>query len=117
MESQKFQSIFDCSAERDKKDFWSDCFFSICFFIDFVVVASLSYKSFIRNRSMINLANILLVTFLLLTLLNRLVCLLYTLIFDCNRDIDRDTVQMYLYFELPFSLINAASIVVFFEWT
>ena len=78
---------------------------------------TLAYRGFKKNKSMVNLANVLLVSFLLLTLLNRLICLFYTLVFDCNQDIPRDTIQMWLYFELPYALINAASIVIFFEWT
>jgi hypothetical protein len=64
-----------------------------------------------------NTANVLIVAFLLLTLLNRLLCLLYSLLINCNKDIGSNTVGMWFYFELPIAFINAASIVIFFEWT
>ena len=102
---------------RQTTDIISDGIFVCVFLVSFVLVLLFSIRSFERNRAMVNTANVLIVTFLLLTLLNRVLCLLYSLTFDCNDDIERNTVQMFLYFELPVAFINAATIVMFFEWT
>jgi len=104
-------------SPRTTTDIVSDSFFAIIFSSTFVLVLLFSIRSFKQNRQMVNSANISIVTFLLLTLLNRVLCLLYSLIFDCNQDIQRNTVQMWFYFELPIAFINAATIVMFFEWT
>lgn len=103
--------------DREGADVWTDSIFAFVFLFDFVIVLLLSLRSFKRTPAMMNMANVLIVTFLLLTLLNRLLCLLYSLLLDCNKDIYRNTVAMWFYFELPIAFINAASIVIFFEWT
>ena len=53
---------------------------------------------------------------LLTSYVDRVLCLLYSLIFDENADISPNTMQMFLYFELPFWYLNAAQLVLFFEW-
>lgn len=103
-------------VDRNGADAFTDTVFLIIFLVDFIVVLSVAVRSFKRNEQMINRANVLIVSFLLLTLVNRMVCLLYSLVLDCNKDIPRNTVQMWFYFELPIAFINAASIVLFFEW-
>ena len=110
---------FECpyGVTREPADVITDICFLIFFFLDIVVLTFIACRSFARNKTMINLANILLISFLIATLVNRLFCLVFTVVFDCNQDITRNTVQMWIYVELPFALINAASIVVFFEWT
>jgi hypothetical protein len=102
---------------RDMGDVWTDSIFALVFLVDFVIVLLLSLRSFKRTPAMLNTANMLIVAFLLLTLLNRLMCLLYSLLINCNADIERNTVGMWFYFELPIAFINAATIVIFFEWT
>lgn len=106
-----------CSPPRDPVAEWTDISFAFVFSVDFLVILTFTVRSFRRNEQMATLANFLIVAFLLATLLNRLLCLLYSLLVDCNADIARNTVAMWFYFELPVALINAASIVIFFEWT
>jgi hypothetical protein len=103
-------------VDRNGADAVTDTVFLIIFLVDFIVVLSVAVRSLKRNEQMVNRANVLIVSFLLLTLVNRMVCLLYSLVLDCNKDIPRNTVQMWFYFELPIAFINAASIVLFFEW-
>ena len=76
---------------------------------------------------MVNIPNILIVTFLLadliskisssiMFLLDRFCCLLYTIFHDKNADINSDSIQLFIYFEMPFYFVNVASLVLYFEW-
>jgi hypothetical protein len=51
---------------------WFDTLFAASFIICFVTVLTLAYKAFKMNPSMVNLPNILVVIFLLLTLASKL---------------------------------------------
>jgi hypothetical membrane protein len=106
-----------CDPPRDTSDEYTDIAFSAIYLIDFIVVLIFSVRSFRRSEKMATLANILIIAFLLACLLNRLLCLLASLLINCNKDVNRNTVSMWFYFELPIAFINAASIVIFFEWT
>jgi len=97
-----------CDTPRDLSDMWTDICFAIVFAIDFIVVFSISVRSLRSNEQMATLANILIVSFLLACILTRLLCLLSSLLINCNKDIDRNTVGMWFYFELPIGFINAA---------
>lgn len=66
---------------------------------------------------MVNQANVLIVTLLGLTLFDRVLCLLYSLLWDKNQDIEPHSMKSFLYFELPFWYLNMASVIQFFEWS
>ena len=55
----------------DSNIMWSDTIFAALFLICFFTVFVLAYKAFKRNPSMVNLPNILVVIFLLLTLASK----------------------------------------------
>lgn len=59
-------------ADEDQRaDMWSDAIFASLFIICFLTVLTLGVKAFRMNPSMVNLPNILVVVFLLLTLLSK----------------------------------------------
>ena len=99
----------------------ADIVFAILFLISFTLVLALSIYNFCKFPNMVNLPNVLVVIMILMTLLSKLctpflttpfvdrvLCLLYSLLFDENADIQTNTLQMFLYFELPFWYLNAA---------
>ena len=55
-------------------------------------------------------------TVALLCLLDRLLCLLYSLFFDENQDIEPQSLKSFFYFEMPFWYLNVATLIYLFEW-
>ena len=81
----------------------------------FMSILVISTKNFLTFKSSVNMSNISVVTLLLCVLLNRLTCLLYSLIVLKNKDIPPDTIETFFYFELPFWMLSMASVILFFE--
>ena len=49
--------------------------------------------------------------------LDRLLCLLYSLFIDQDDEFDPQSMQSFFYFELPFWYLSVATIILFFEWS
>ena len=58
-------------SESQRFDMWSDTVFATLFIVCFCVVLILSFKAFKSSPAMINLPNLLVVIFLLLTLASK----------------------------------------------
>jgi len=68
------------SMNTQKADEIIDSVFSVVYFVCFVVILAISTKNFLTFKSSVNMSNIAVVTLLLCVLLNRLLCLLYSLL-------------------------------------
>ena len=70
------------SEQSRRNDIIIDGTFSLIYFTCFVVCLAIAIKNFKKFPESVNKANIVIVVLLLCTLLNRLLCLLYSIFFD-----------------------------------
>ena len=70
------------SEESRRNDIIIDGTFSLIYLTCFVVCLAIAIKNFKKFPESVNKANIVIVVLLLCTLLNRLLCLLYSIFFD-----------------------------------
>ena len=68
--------------ESRRNDIIIDGTFSLIYFTCFVVCLAIAIRNFNKFPESVNKANIVIVVLLLCTLLNRLLCLLYSIFFD-----------------------------------
>jgi hypothetical protein len=100
------------SLDSNKADFTVDIIFAVVFFLAIVVLSVTAARSF-KNKLNQNIYSVLTVSFLMLTLLARFSCLLYSLLADTILDSEIDT---FFFFEVPFDFIMTSLIVLFFQF-
>lgn len=98
------------NLKGNKTDFYIDVAFSVIFGIAIVILSLTAVKSF-KNRLNQNLYSVLTVSFLMLTLIARFGCLLYSLL--SNTEL-KSEIELFFFFEVPFDFIMTALIVLFF---
>ena len=111
----------ESSKDDSTADLIIDASFCVIYFICFVTTIVIATRNFLKFPQMVNQANIVIVIMIALTLLIRLICLLYSVFYFDQEDhfgesIENGTLESFAYFELPFCLLNMATVIHLFEW-
>lgn len=88
-------------------DYWVSSFLVVVFIILLILFLLFIFKSY-QIDEMRNIHNCVIYLSLLMDILLRIFCLLYSMIKDHNHFISDNTIQYYLNFQLPYDLINIA---------
>lgn len=112
MDKQVRSDADSMNLNANKTDFYIDIAFAVIFFLAIVILTITSVKSF-KNKLNQNLYSVLTVLFLMLTIVTRFGCLLYSLI--SNTELSKE-LELFFFFEVPFDFIMTALIVLFFQF-
>ena len=112
MDKQVRSDADSMNLNANKTDFYIDIAFAVIFFLAIVILTITSVKSF-KNKLNQNLYSVLTVLFLMLTIVARFGCLLYSLL--SNTELSTE-LELFFFFEVPFDFIMTALIVLFFQF-
>ena len=96
-------------------DFKIDMVFSVIYTFALGCHSYYSYKGF-KQIDMRNVYNYIIFMTLYLLIILRITTLLWSVFHDKNKDYGPYTLQAFIYFQIPFDLLNIAALAWFFQW-
>ena len=96
-------------------DFYQDLVFVIILTILIPTFFIFTVKS-LKNEDNRNIHNFVIAITILSSLMNRYLCMLYSLIYDQNKKVFNNERQFYWYYQLPFDLLNTGVVAQFYQW-